>query len=87
MFKRRRQQRVIAELGELEARIARCQQQLADVMAAHGATADIVMRLETQIEESRTRASTAAAARETRASGAPAKAGKKKWSWRGRRAA
>jgi hypothetical protein len=86
MFKRRRQQKAIAELAELEARIARCQQQLADVTVAHGATADAVMRLETQIKASRTRASTAVAGRETQAS-ASSKAAKKRWSWRGRRAA
>lgn len=83
MLKRKRQQAIVPELGELEARMAQCQRQLADVIAAHGATMDAVVRLETQIKEARA-LPPAGVAGAQQARLAPPKAAKKKWSWRGR---
>jgi hypothetical protein len=84
MLKRKRQQAIVAELGELEARIAQCQRQLADVIAARGATMNAVTRLETQIKEARALPSAGVAGQAQQARLAPPKAAKKKWSWRGR---
>jgi hypothetical protein len=85
MSKRKNQRAVMAELGELEARIARCQRQLADVMASHSATMDAVMLLETQIKEHRWRPSAGVAGQAKQASVVPAKAVRRRWSlWRRR---
>jgi hypothetical protein len=84
MLKRKRQQANAADLGELEARLARCQRQLADVIAAHGAMMNAVAQLETQIKASRPLPSAGVAGQAKQALLAPPKAAKKKWSWRGR---
>ena len=86
MFRRRREQKILAELGALEARIEQCLLRLADVAASRSVTMEIVARLEAEIEEAQARR-VAAAERELRASIASAKPAKKWWSWRGRRSA
>jgi len=85
MAKRKKQRVIIAELEELEERIARCQRQLADVMASHSVTMDAVMLLESQIKEHRTLPPAGGAGRAKQASVVPAKAVTKRWSlWRRR---
>ena len=85
MSKRKNERAIIAELGELEERIARCQRQLAGVMAAHGATMNAVMLLETQIKEHRTHQLVGGFGHAKQANVVPAKAVRKRWSlWRRR---
>jgi hypothetical protein len=87
MFRRRQEQKALAELAELEARIEQCLLRLADVAASCSITMEIVARLEEEIDESQARRLAAAAEREKQARIAPPQAARKRWSWRGRRAA